>query len=337
MSDKDSNLIVEVNKLNYYLQRIKQDLDKFDETHSLEERDNYVERLYPEFKIKMDEHFTKTSKMFDQYDKATYKTNQEYYIKAVWEYLYSTIINRHIYDKPLGYPGDFILMNYILDYQDKFIGDTSYEKLINRYSLRLPFCVSNIARKEYLKSLISSLANQKKNLSVTSVACGSIRELLDIRANTNIKEINCIDFEPKVFEYIKSELSKQPFSNGTKVEFLLKDIVEMAKGKEIQALIKDQDLIYFSGIFDYLPDRIAKKVCGSFFPLLKEGGIMMICNSSRKNKKLHSYYEVLGKWEMVYRDEADLMTLVSDLAPKRCHFERPMNGEYYDFLVLVKE
>lgn len=336
MVNLDSRLIDGVNILVTYLRNIKNDLDEYDKTHLLDEQNKYIKLLYPEFKKKLDEHFTKTSQMFDGYGKEFYKVNQEYYIKSMWDYLYRTRINKHIYDKPLGYPGDFMLMNYILDYQNELIGDTSYEKLVNLYSLKLPFCLSNVARREYIKSIVLDIMTRKQYPSITSVACGSIRELLDIRDSARFKEINCVDFEPKVFDYIKNELKNAPFQNGTKIEFILKDVIEMVRGKETNTLIKDQDFIYFSGIFDYLPDRIAKKVCSSFFPLLKEGGNMLICNCSKKNKQLHSYYEVLGKWEMVYRNEDDLINMVSDLNPTKCRFDRPPDGSCYNFLLIEK-
>jgi len=285
----------------------------------------------------MDEHFSKTSVLFDGYDKDAYKTNQEYYIKKMWNYLHHPKINKHIYDKPFGYPGDFVIMNYILDYQNDFIGDSSYERLINYYSLKLPFCLANVARKEYIKSIIKKIVRSILHPSITSVACGSIRELLDLReGQVEIGEINCIDFEPKAFEYIKNELKTKPFPNNTRIEFIQKDILEMVKMRTAQAPIKAQDMIYFSGIFDYLPDRIAKKVFGSFYSLLKDGGTMLICNCSKKHKKLHSYYEVLGKWEMVYRDEEDLVNIISDTPTKKHRFEYPKNGECYSFLVIEK-
>lgn len=337
MNEIDTSLTKESDSIVSYLKSLKNDLDLYDKNHKTAEQIAHINQMIPEFRSKMDEHFSKTSSLFDSYDEESYKVNQEYYIKRLWDYLYSTKINKHIYDKPFGYPGDFIIMNYIQDYQDQFLGDSSYEKIVNYYSLKLPFCLSNLARREYIRSKIINISAARPGLSITSVACGSIRELLDLRdSSLAIQEINCIDFEPKVFDYINEQLKASPFPDRTKVSLLQKDVMEMIKLNSSQSPVKNQDFIYFSGLFDYFPDRIARKVIARFFALLKDGGFMLICNCSKKNKKLHSYYEVLGKWEMIYRNEDDMVNLISDISPKRHFFEYPKNGECYNFLLLEK-
>lgn len=337
MSEIDSQLIKETNHIAKYLQEIKNALTLFDKTNNYDMQIKHVRNIFPAFKEILDEHFNKTSRWFDRYDKSSYKTNQDYYINTMWDYLYYPKINKHIYDKPFGYPGDFMLMNYLLDYQDNFIGDSSYERLINYYSVKLPFCLSNVTRRIYIKTIIQYLLDKNPSPSITSVACGSIRELLDLRTgHAKIKEINCIDFEPKVFEYIKNELTTRPFPSDTKINFIQQDLVAMVKTNKIPPFIKSQDFIYFSGIFDYLPDRIAKRVVNGFFPLLKDGGIMLICSCSKQYKQLHSYYEVLGKWKMIYRNEADLDNIISEISPKKYRFDHPVNGECYHFLILEK-
>ncbi|MFA5097040.1 MAG: class I SAM-dependent methyltransferase [Candidatus Margulisiibacteriota bacterium] len=331
-------LIKETKLILAFLKEYKDKLDAMDKADVQKDAEAYLLTIFPGFKKTMDEHFSKTSSIFDNIkDKTEYKDNQDYYIKTLWDYLYFPKINKHIYDKPFGYPGDFVLMNYIIDYQDKFIGESSFEKLINYYSVKSPFCLSNVARKEYLKSIIISTISRYKSPGITSVASGSIRELLDISGeHPHINEFNCIDFEPKAFEYIKNELKRDSFNNKIKMNFILKDIIKMIKTRDIGSLLKPQDLIYFSGIFDYLPDRIAKKVFTTFYSLLKDGGTMLICNCSKKNKKLHSYYEVLGKWEMIYRDEDDLIDIISDAHVKKHRFDYPKNGKCYNFLVIEK-
>lgn len=332
----DKNLIILTEKLIDYLNVVKLKLDYFDKTYNQNEQIKYLKEFFPYFKTFLDEHFKETSNIFDTFDKTAYKENQDYYIKKLWDYLYHPLINKHIYDKPFGYPGDYVIMNYILDYQNEFIGKNCYEKLINHYSLTLSFCKSNVVRKNYIKSQIEKLALIQNPISITSVACGPIREILELNSWQGIKEINCIDFEPKVFEYIRQHPSYEKINRTTYLNFIQIDIKDIVKLNNTNFFLSEQDFIYFSGIFDYLPTKIAKRICNYFYKFLKNNGKMLICNSSKEHKRLHSYYEVLGKWEMIYRTKEDLENIISELTPKKYFFDTPKDGENYLFLMIEK-
>jgi hypothetical protein len=49
---------------------------------------------------------------------------------AVWE---------RSYRKPLGYPGDFAMMNYVYEWQPR--GETIYERLVHRIGLDVAECI----------------------------------------------------------------------------------------------------------------------------------------------------------------------------------------------------
>lgn len=328
----------EIQNIKQYLSKIKKNLDNNDKKNpDISEQSKFLDKIKTPFFEKMNKHFEITSKIFDEFNKEDYIRYQEYYLRQVFDLLYFPEINKHIYNKPFGYPGDYAIMNYILDYQDDYLGNSSYEKLINHYSCKLPFCQSNVVRKEYFKRKILEESNKCENTKISSVACGSIREFLDLRDfNLNIGQFNCIDFEPKVFAFIQEELKKKNFKSDISIKFILKNIIEISKSGLINEIIKPQNFIYFSGIFDYLPDRLAQKVIMEFVRVLADGGRMIICNSSKKNKRLHSYYEVLGKWIMIYRDEEDLKKLLKNTALKNYSFEYPEENGSYNYLVLSK-
>ena len=77
-------------------------------------------------------------------------------------YLYEgSEINQYIRRKPLGYAGDYVTMNYIYDFNDKkYLGETLFERLLNRYTCSTDVANSNIHRKEYLKRKIQKIIQE---------------------------------------------------------------------------------------------------------------------------------------------------------------------------------
>jgi len=72
--------------------------------------------------------------------------------------------------------------------------------------------------------------------------------------------------------------------------------------------IPQSDIVYASGLFDYLDDRVGGALVRRMCSALNPGGTMIIANLSPVNEEI-AYMEAVMDWWMYYRDEAGFRAL----------------------------
>lgn len=332
-------------KLKKYVQSVKNDLDDFDSK-------NKDEKKQIEFLLeKKDIIFKKLTGYFDliweitkDFDKERYVIHKNYYQQELSELLLDPIeTNKRIYQKPLGYPGDYIMMNCIFEYSGKkrFLGKSTYQKLINNYTCNIPISCSNVARKNFLKDIIKETIKNNDKSKIVSLGCGSARELTEVieEGITKPVEFICLDLEEKALKHIKEELGKKDQRKKylLSVKYIHKDIVRIIRDKNLRKEFIQSDLIYLSGIYDYLSDKMAKRLLEDIYPLVIEGGKLLVCNISLEKSRHRAYYELLGEWHMMHRTQKEMAGWVKSFEKASFQFIRPFDGDNYHFLLIKKE
>ena len=87
-------------------------------------------------------------------------------------------VMKRCYEKPLGYPGDFRIMNYVYEWQR--VGDTPYEKLLHRIGIETGACVGTRLRmtQKLIAERIAASAGDTP-LNIANLGCGSAYEVYD--------------------------------------------------------------------------------------------------------------------------------------------------------------
>ncbi|MFO0792544.1 MAG: class I SAM-dependent methyltransferase [Candidatus Brocadiaceae bacterium] len=209
------------------------------------------------------------------------------------------------YEKPRGYAGDAVLIDY-------FFYGNSYEKDINGIGLKI-FRVVNMTqaslslceRPKIIGNAIDTFVTteNKDDIRVLSIACGHLREASNSSAirDKKISELIAIDLDKESLEVIKKDYTHL---NVHTINCDYKDII--LKKAFFQSLGKF-DFIYSAGFFDYLSDSAAKKLLKSMYTLLKPGGKMIIPNFVPMIES--GYMEAFMDWYMIYRDTNDMEKL----------------------------
>lgn len=326
-----------------YLIYLKNKFDLFDKGNiSREKRIQLVKETKEAIFLKLDMYFSKSWEIASTFDRKKFKINQAYYYNTLAPLLELAEINKHIYRKPFGYPGDYIAMNYIYDYNgnNNFLGDTSYEMLINNYTCNLPFSGSNVTRKDFLKNKIIEVINNRPSARILSIGSGPTRELLELLKEEKIEmkfNFTCLDFEDKALNYVKEELNKVKNKTPLNIKYLYKTLVEIIRNKFDKTEITSQDLIYVFGLFDYLKDKFAIMLTKEFYQLLNKNGELIICNASSESNSHRAYYEILGKWNMVYRSREQILNWCKNLnLNPEVEFAKFTERVDYLFLVINK-
>lgn len=328
-----------------YLLQLKSSLDGFDQKYEdFDERARNLTKQKDGIFSFFNEHYISIWDIAKDLTPEEYKAHQKYFYGELKPLLYGAEVNKHIYDKPFGYPGDFVIMNYIYDHQgDMYLGGTSYEMILNSYVCGIPTTRSNPVRIEYIISNIMQMMKDGNELNILSVACGSARELFEILKRGKVKGVlnfTCFDFEPKAIEYIKAELGKIDVRarENVNIKFMKDNVLNIVRRRALRDGIGEQDLIYAIGLYDYLNDNLASKLTSSLFSLVRPGGKLIIVNISFERGVYRAYYEMLGEWRMFHRTRSEMLEWAENLdGLKDKHFEEPEGGEAYYYLVLEKE
>ncbi|MDD5561720.1 MAG: PilZ domain-containing protein [Candidatus Omnitrophica bacterium] len=342
--DEDFALLLEEIRQN--LQKIKKNFDSFDRENNEEEKQvDFIEQNKKDVFEKLDGYFNRVGEIIKDFEKDKYLVHQDYYQQILGHLLLELIeINRHVYQKPLGYSGDYTMMNYIYDYhRNKYLGNSSYEKLINNYTCNIPISCSNIKRKDFLKEEILGALGRNNGARILSVVSGAARELIEL---LNEKKINkplifkCLDPEKMALNYIEGAIKKiEPAKKqALSIEYICKNVTSLIRDKEFKETLRDYDLIYAFGIFDYLSDTMASRLTKELFQLLKENGKLIIFNISLEKNNYRSYYELLGEWNMIHRVEEQMLAWTEKIRNKaKVRFEELPGGSNYLCLSITKQ
>jgi len=316
----DRNFMYSTSEFRSKISNLKKRFDNFDANNEDQNRQNsFIERNKENIFSTLDEHFNKTWGVLKSIDEKRINLHNEYYKKMLWGLLRDfSEINRHICQKPLGYPGDYIIMNYFYDFYNKYLGNSSYERLLNSYTCNIPIARSVVKRKNFFKKAIAETLNEKMEANVLNVGSGPARELIElIREGKITKRLNfdCLDFEQKALDFIGKELEgiKPEKKNYLTSRLINRNLMDLIHGKDTGQSVKKYDFIYSAGLFDYLPDRVAKRLLTYLCNLLASNSRLIICNADKENVSLRPYYETLGEWYLKYRTKQEMLNLVVDI------------------------
>jgi hypothetical protein len=340
----DDKFALETKKTRNLAEEIKLQCDLYDQGHPKDEdRIRFLDSIEQEARARLDTAFAKDWKLYAEIPPEGQRTHQLYFQLMLHDLLEENIeVNRHIYRKPLGYAGDFIMMNYIYNYHDgAYVGATTFERLVNHYTCSIPISMSNIGRKEFLKQQLLSTIERCEQPRILSVGSGPLRELTElVREEKFSKPIwfSCVDFEQKAIDFAKSEIEAlEPAKRGLiSLEFILGNVVAIIRNKSVREKLKGYDLVYAFGIFDYLSDRLSSALLNQLYQSAREKGRLIVVNASLDASSHRGYYELLGEWNMYHRTESEVLRWFQEDLRKVARFETFPPCPGYLLLVLDK-
>lgn len=238
-----------------------------------------------------------------------------YRLKKIFEkryrhyFLYGEFVKRS-YEKPLGYAGDFKIIDDIYQNQPRTVG---FDRLCDNYFQQLAASKSVRERKEDFKNFILNFVKEHTNedIRLMNLASGSareIKELLEFDIDKLFSKVtfDCYDFETEAIDYAKGILN-----NAKNVNFFQKNAIRLALKKDIKEEVPiNYDLIYSFGLFDYLDIRVATRLIANLKKLLKKSGMIIISNARDKySNPSAGWMEWVAEWYVVYRSEEEFRNI----------------------------
>jgi extracellular factor (EF) 3-hydroxypalmitic acid methyl ester biosynthesis protein len=244
------------------------------------------------------------------------------FVRLHWHKLFlGSPFAHRTYHKPIGYAGDYEMMNMIHRNQPE--GRSLYEKLIHLL-LVSQWPAKSVRNRvahigENILNETARVARAGKTARILNVGCGPAREVQDFLRETQLSnqaDFTLIDFNEETLLHAGQKLveAKRQFSRGTQIRTQQISVYELLKrtqrhGNDVEKF----DLIYCGGLFDYLSPDTCRALMDLWYDSLSPGGLMLIANMS-DTKPFRHFIEFILDWQLIYRSGAEILSLV----PERC-------------------
>lgn len=218
------------------------------------------------------------------------------------------------YYKPMGYPGDFRIMNYIYDGDP--IGPTIRARFLHLLSLVGAEPVRT--RMERLAELVvEAVAGrpQEEPLDILSIGAGPAREtalILDA-APERTWRFALIDQESEALEDATARFSRMRRGRPATCSALHASFKEMLDPSPLVPQFADKAVIYSSGLIDYLNPLLAQRFVKRLYQFLKPGGSIIIGNVNNKRTGMLWPSEFLVDWTLFFRNREEMEAMASDI------------------------
>lgn len=229
------------------------------------------------------------------------------------------------YAKPLGYAGDYEMVNMM--FRAPAEGRSLFAKMINTYALQLPPVVAHRNRISYLyEQLVAEalrLAGQNRRMRVFNLGCGPAQEIqrfLMQHPLSSLADFTLLDFNDETITRCNTLLNELKLRHGrhtvlTSIKKSVHQMLKQAERLDTRPAAANFDVVYCAGLFDYLTDKVCRKLMDLFYSMLAPGGLLISTNVA-DNPARHEM-ECFLEWHVIHRTSAQMRSL----APERAHPE----------------
>jgi extracellular factor (EF) 3-hydroxypalmitic acid methyl ester biosynthesis protein len=247
---------------------------------------------------------------------------REYSLRHLHELLMHSPCMHRARHKPLGYPGDYEVMNSL--YVNQFSGATLFAKAVNMAFVSTAAGRAVRERKNLIKAQLSALldsAPRDRPVRILSIAAGPAQEIFELlheRETIPVRvEIVLFDQDKRALAFSYSRLRRvvsSKWRDRVGLVHLHDSIKHLLRGAAVFSGQGAFDAVYSCGLFDYLQRPTATSLCRSLYALVAPGGTLYVGNmvpecQSRWVMELHL------DWYLVYRERSEMREFARLAAP----------------------
>ena len=241
---------------------------------------------------------------------------RSYYKTQLMDLAAHSPLLRRAYTKPLGYAGDYEMMNML--YRDHGEGDSLFGQVLNLYAAQEGAAQANINRLQYLGNKIQAAIETHGRVRLASIGCGPARELsVLLQRHPELGpyiDVALIDQEERVLTYCERTLSPIAIRTGAKVRFIRESVRRLVTATNLKESLGECDFIYSAGLFDYLNARTFSALLSVLYDALAPGGQLAIGNIASSNPSRY-FMEYCLDWFLIHRSREELLSFADALTP----------------------
>lgn len=242
--------------------------------------------------------------------------------------LHHAPIARRAFARPRGYPGDAETLDLVYGCGALPAPMSPLGAALYGYELQMSAALSVRARREYLAALIDEVAAERPGEArMLSVACGHLREAGRSAAirERRVGAFYALDQDLESLALVHRENG----ANG--VNAMPGSVRTVLRG---ETKLRELDLVYAAGLYDYLDDGIAARLTEKMFGMLRAGGRLVVANFSDVTPEA-ALMEAFMDWPLIYREEEEVARFAerippAEIATSRIFRDAPGNVVYLE-------
>lgn len=245
--------------------------------------------------------------------------------------LHQDEFTRRAYVKPRGYAGDAPLLDYMYATEHYWhTPDMSWVgQRIHRWTTLCSACQGVKARRAIIADHLDQLANEKSNAKVLSLAAGHFREaeISSAVIRQQFDRLVTVDSDSESLQQIDRDYGR--FG----VETIHASARELVTGR---IDVGSFDLIYSSGLCDYLNESICQKLTDKLFDRLNPNGKLLLTNFVEDIEAV-GYMEVFMDWNLIYRNRTQMMAMAARIPDRMIKRVTCFSEDNHNVLFLLIE
>jgi extracellular factor (EF) 3-hydroxypalmitic acid methyl ester biosynthesis protein len=295
-------------------ERALENLDQFSREEALR---TYLAEASPRLVTKLNQSSLQLSALVSGLAEDEHPIYRSYYKSQVLPLLEHSPLLRRAHTKPLGYAGDYEMMNML--YRDHAEGASLFGKMLNVYAAQERAAQANINRLTYLGNKIRSAIEVRGRVRLASIGCGPAREIAALLEQEpelgQHLEIALIDQEERVLTYCERTLSPLAVKTGLKVQFIGESVRRLLTTRKLKEALGERDFIYSAGLFDYLNHRSFQALLAVLYDALAPSGHLIVGNVASHNPS-RVFMEYCLDWFLIHRSPEELLDFAQGLSPR---------------------
>lgn len=224
----------------------------------------------------------------------------------VAKYLMQDPFTRWSFEKPRGYSGDASLLDIYYKHpsaDEMVASSTPLGQEIYAYTSEAASSAAGRERRNILAKTVDETARRVDNAEVLAIACGHLREaeLSEALSEGKLKRWIGLDQDPVSVDIVNRDFA------GT--------VVEAMEGS-VRGILRRAyplgafDLVYASGLYDYLAPAIGIRLFQRAMELVKPGGELLFANFSDEITT-DGYMETFMDWPLILRSADDMWDIIN--------------------------
>ncbi|HTR43958.1 MAG TPA: class I SAM-dependent methyltransferase [Pseudomonadales bacterium] len=312
--------------LRLWLEQIELEIHSSPAIHRPQLERAVIEQLAPQIIPVVNTLFGKFEKVAADLTEDSRPAHRNYIQRSLHQIVLCAPFANRTYKKPLGYPGDYEMVNMMS--RDPQEGTSLFSKIFNVWLLEQGSAVAHRNRLRELSAHIESeamrVSRSGKKARIYNFACGPAIEVQHFLENSLLGEqveFTLADFNSETLEHTKQVIHniKDRLGRRTIVRFQKKAVHQLFKDNHNippsrDGRIREYDFIYCAGLFDYLTDQVCKQLLKIFHGWLAPGGQLLVTNVTPLTPNQGSLDLILD-WHLIYRNAAEFEQLCSGIIP----------------------
>lgn len=228
---------------------------------------------------------------------------------------------RRAQTKPLGYAGDYEMMNMLYRAQQAE-GASLFGKVVNQCAVTETAARANINRIGFLTERMLATTHaaiaEGRIARIASIGCGPAREIEALLESEPALgphlDIALVDQDGRAIAYCERKLTPLAQRTGARVHLIRESVRRLLCGGSLLQTLGERDLIYSAGLFDYLSDRSFAALLSAIYGAIAPSGKVLVGNVDVSNPTRY-FMEYFLDWFLIHRSRSQLLDKARMLTP----------------------